>query len=409
MAGMKYWLWLRNLHGISNQICLILLRHFGTPEHIYYADAEEYAQVEGLTKRHLEGLKDKSLGRAEEIQADCTALGIDIHTMADADYPDRLRAIPDAPCVLYSKGIWPDFDSEAAVAVIGSRRSTPYGIRIGETLGYGLAKGGAYVVSGLAAGGDAAGHRGALLAGKHTAAVLGGGIDVIYPRENRAMYADIAANGVLLSEYPPHTRPEGSHFLERNRIISGLSAAVIVVEAPLRSGTANTVQHALEQGREIYAVPGPVDAVYSQGCNRLIREGAGAVTRAEDVLMDLQLQFPDRILLETVPIPPSVGHSAAVKAAEQTEPAEPAGAEKEIDNAEELEYIVIKTAAERFTDDQIQILLTLSDRPMIVDDIAETTQIPVRRVLSALTVLEIDDLVKQESGNRYTLHAVIQQ
>ena len=205
-------------------------------------------------------------------------MGVQILSCTDAVYPGRLRAIPDAPCVLYYKGIWPDFDSEAAVGLIGTRKATPYGIRIGERLGYELSKGGAYVVSGLAAGGDAAGHRGALLAGARTAAVLGGGIDVIYPAENRALFEDIAAHGVLISEYPPGTEPRGPHFLERNRIISGLSVASVIVEASdWRSGALITARHALDQGRDVYAVPGPIDAPQSQSCNELIEKGEAAL------------------------------------------------------------------------------------------------------------------------------------
>ena len=259
----------------------------------------------------------------------------------------------------------------------------------------------------MAAGGDAAGHCGALLAGARTAAVLGGGIDVVYPAENRALFEDIAVNGVLISEYPPGTEPRGPHFLERNRIISGLSVGVIVVEAALRSGTMNTVRHAAEQGRDVYAVPGPVDAPFSQGCNRLLQEGAGVVTRAWDVLREWQSRFPDKIEMGVFDVPPSVGRTAPHRETEANVPAEPKHQETAVDNAEELAYIDLKSAREHFTDDQIEVLQTLSQKPMGVDDIAELSQIPVRRVLSALTVLEIEELVRQESGSRYTLRAVL--
>lgn len=409
MAELKYWLWLRTLRGLPNSACAQLLQHFGDPEHIYYADAEEYAHVERLTPKQAELLGKKDMDTAGRILERCAALGIHILTIHDAAYPDRLRAIADAPCVLYWKGRWPDFDSEAAVALIGSRRATPYGVRVGQQLGYALSKGGAYIVSGLAAGGDAAGHRGALLAGAETAAVLGGGIDVIYPRENRQLYEDIAASGVLISEYPPGTEAKGHHFLERNRIISGLSVAVVVVEAALRSGTLNTVHHALEQGRDVYAVPGPIDAPYSQGCNRLIREGAAAVTGEWDILQDLQLRFPDRIEGRIFDLPPSVLRAAEEKTPAAQKENESAAPENKIDKTEEKAYIEIKNSRDRFTDDQIQLLLTLSDHPMTVDDLAETAQIPVRRVLSALTDLEIEALVQQVSGNRYILNALIEE
>ena len=309
MAELKYWLWLTGRRGLGNAGALRVLDHFVTPERAFYADPEEYALVEDLTPAARRALLDKDTGGAEEILADCTRLGLHILTCSDAAYPERLWAIPDAPCLLYYKGDWPDFDSEPAVALIGTRKATPYGVRIGERLGYELTKGGAYVVSGLAAGGDAAGHRGALMAGGPTAAVLGGGIDVIYPAENRPLFSDIAASGVLISEYPPGTETKGRHFLERNRIISGLSVAVVVTEAALRSGTMNTVHHALEQDRDVYAVPGPVDGPFSQGCNRMIQEGAGVVTCGWDLLRELQLRFPGKIDAKLFSLPPTVGRS----------------------------------------------------------------------------------------------------
>lgn len=411
MAELKYWLWLRSLRGLGNSVCLRLLQYFGSPERIYYAEREDYAQVEKITRAQIEVLADKGLDRAEEILADCTRLGLRILTYSDAAYPERLRAIPDAPCLLYYQGNWPDFDSEPAVALIGTRRATPYGVRIGERLGYELTKGGAYVVSGLAAGGDAAGHRGALMAGGATAAVLGGGIDVIYPAENRPLFSDIAASGVLISEYPPGTEAKGHHFLERNRIISGLSVAVVVTEAALRSGTMNTVHHALEQDRDVYAVPGPVDGPFSQGCNRMIQEGAGVVTCGWDLLRELQLRFPGKIDAKLFPLPPTVGRGPEETAAEPAEerPRPETKSGQPFDKTPEKEYIELKKSQDRFTDDQIRILLTLSERPMIVDDLAEETQIPVRRVLSALTFLELEQVVHKESGNRYTLNAVIEE
>ncbi len=204
MAGIKYWLWLRTRHGLSNQICTRLLEQFGDPEKIYFAAPEDYLQTEGVLPR-----LSFPLWRTKNWTGPKPFWRI-VSGWAYGSSPVLMRRIPAAcepsRCALrpvLQKGIWPDFDSEAAVALIGTQ-SYAYGIRIGERLGYELSKGGAYVVSGLAAGGDAAGHRGAL-AGARTAAVLGGGIDVVYPAENRALFEDIAVNGVLISEYPPGT------------------------------------------------------------------------------------------------------------------------------------------------------------------------------------------------------------
>ena len=239
MAALKYWVWLTALPGLSNRSRLLLLERYGSPEDVYYADTEELALTEGLTPGQAQLLSDKSLTRADRILADCARGDIFLLTMQDAAYPARLRDIFDPPVLLYGKGSLPLFDEEAAIAVVGTRSCTPYGLRCAHRMGYELARQGAVVVSGMAKGIDGAAMRGALQAGGFTAAVLGGGVDVVYPAENRRLYEDIAATGVLLSEYPPGTEPLPGHFPVRNRIISGLSLASLVVEAPVRSGGAD--------------------------------------------------------------------------------------------------------------------------------------------------------------------------
>ena len=216
MAALKYWVWLTTLPGLTNRSKLLLLEHFPSPEDIYYAQPEDLPPVEGLSSSQAALLSDKSTDRAEDVLARCAKGDIFLLTMQDALYPDRLRNIYDPPVLLYGRGRMPLFDEEAAVSVVGTRTCTPYGISAAEELGYQLAKEGAVVVSGLAKGIDGASHRGALRAGGFTAAVLGGGVDVVYPAENRRLYEDIAATGVLLSEYPPGTEPVGSHFPVRN-------------------------------------------------------------------------------------------------------------------------------------------------------------------------------------------------
>ena len=222
MAALKYWVWLTALPGLSNRSRLLLLERYGSPEDVYYADSEELAQVEGLTPGQAALLADKSLSRADRILADCARGDMFLLTMQDAAYPARLRDIFDPPVLLYGKGSLPLFDEEAAIAVVGTRSCTPYGLRCAHRMGYELARQGAVVVSGMAKGIDGAAMRGALQAGGFTAAVLGGGVDVVYPAENRRLYEDIAATGVLLSEYPPGTEPLPGHFPVRNRIILSL-------------------------------------------------------------------------------------------------------------------------------------------------------------------------------------------
>ena len=195
MAALKYWLWLTTAPALSNRAKLLLLEHFSSPEDVYYAQPDQLCLVEGITRQQAESLSDKSLARAEKVLADCARDGQFIVTMDDAAYPARLRDMYDPPVLLYGKGSMPLFDEEAAVAVVGTRKCSPYGTRAASQLGYELARQGGLVISGLAKGIDGAAHQGALRAGGFTAAVLGGGADVIYPPENRRLYEDIAATG----------------------------------------------------------------------------------------------------------------------------------------------------------------------------------------------------------------------
>ena len=386
MSALKYWLWLTELPGLKNQTRLALLHHFPTPEDVYYADPEEVLLTEGITREQAKLLEDKDCSGADRILADCQRLDLDLLTIQDAGYPNRLRNIYDPPCLLYVRGRLPAFDDEASIAVVGTRDCTPYGVSCAEKLGYGLAAGGAVVVSGLARGVDSAALRGALRAGGTVTAVLGNGLDVVYPPENQYLYEDVAAAGALISEYPPGTPPEAKHFPVRNRIMSGLCLGTLVVEAPARSGALITAGTALEQGRDVFAVPGPIDAPASVGCNRLIRDGAGLVSDAWDILGEYEPRFPDKLRREGARETPAV---LGYQARQKTEP-------KPVPPSVSLSHNDYS-----LTDDQICLLRALTEEPMLVDDLIELTDIPTRRVLSALTVLEIEHLVTQHSGKRY--------
>ncbi len=402
MAGLKYWLWLSERKGLTNRSRMLLLDRFGSPEAVYHADEAEYALVEGLPRRQAELLADKSTGEADRILGECKRLGLRVMTMQDADYPARLRGIFEPPCVLYIKGNLPAFDDEVAIAMVGTRSCTPYGTQSAEKLAYGLAKQGALVVSGAARGIDSAAHRGALRAGGVTVAVLGNGLDVVYPEENEALYRDIAATGALISEYPPGTAAEGWHFPVRNRIISGLCLATVIVEAPIeRSGALITANTALEQGRDVFAVPGPIDAPMSRGCNRLIAEGAGLVSESRDILREYEGQYPHKITAERVELPHALGYRARQEQAEERARTE---------TEEKPSLPVIDLSGEHgLTDDQIRILRELAGGERQVDDLIELTQIPTRRVLSALTVLELDGYVAQSGGKRFSARAELKE
>lgn len=388
MSALKYWLWLSNLRGLGNQTRLSLLRRFSSPEEIYYADEDELLLTEGIRREDADILADKRLDTAEKILADCTRLDIRILTIQDAEYPGRLKNIYDPPVLLYVKGRLPAFDEEAAIAVVGTRDCSPYGVACARKLGHGLAAGGAVVVSGLAKGVDAEASRAALRAGGFVVGVLGNGVDVVYPYSSRSLYEDIAAAGALISEYPPGTEPVGRHFPVRNRIISGLCVATLVVEAPEKSGALITAETALEQGRDVFAVPGPIDAPGSVGCNHLIREGAGLVAEASDILREYTARFPGKLLLDRSHTPaPQEGYEEEEK-------------EKVPARAVPPSFSLSKSG---LTDDQMVLLRLLdNEEPSIVDDLIDRSGIPTRRVLSALTLLELENLVLQHSGKRYT-------
>ena len=393
---LKYWVWLAGLPGLKGPARLALLRHFGSPEDLFFADREELLLAEDVPPGQAELALNRDLSAADRILADCQRLGQRILTIQDAGYPQRLRNIFDPPLVLYVKGRMPVIDEEAAVAVVGTRDCTPYGTASAERLSQELAACGAVVVTGLARGVDSAAARGALRAGGTVVGVTGSGLDVVYPPENGDLYADVAAAGALLSEYPPGSPPDKHHFPARNRIMSGLSVASLVVEAPDRSGALITARLALEQGREVYAVPGPISAPASTGCNRLIRDGAGLAAEGWDILRDFQERFPEKLrpageLPAWTPLP--ARRRAAPEPRRRPEAA----------LAPEKGPSLRTVSPEGLTDDQAALLgILAAEEPAQVDGLIQATGIPARRVSSALTMLEIDGMVRQHSGKRYT-------
>lgn len=404
MASVKYWLWLTSLPGLSPQGVRAVLAHFGTPEGAYFADSGAYALAEGLTAPARRALENKDLTRAETILGRCEELGLRILTLQDADYPERLRQLYLPPAVLYVKGRLLPFDEEVAIAMVGTRECTPYGEKMAGNIAMELARKGAVVVSGIAQGIDTASIRGAIKGGGTVVSVLAGGIDLRYPHSSYYLYDDVAACGALISEYPPGTPHRGVHFPVRNRIISGLSLGVVVVESPLRGGSMLTAEHALEQDRDVFAVPGPADAPNSRGTNALIRQGAAKlVTRGEHILEEYRYRFGHRL----IQAPPM----SAETAAQRLEPGEPmppapsrprqAASQKKVDKAGEVPYIDWKEDTAVLTDDQRDLLLALEGGSLLADELIERTQIPARRVLSAMTMLQIAGYVTELPGRRF--------
>ncbi len=407
MTELKYWLWLTTCTGMTPGKILMLLDHFVTPERIYYADREEY-ELLPLNERQRMGLSDKNMDVPQRVLAECDRLGVDIMTLQDAAYPQRLRQLADPPAVLYWKGKKLLFDEEAAIAVVGSREPTQYGTRAAEKFGLELARGGALVVSGIAEGLDSCAIRGALKGGGPVVSVLAGGVDRISPKSNRFLAQDVAAVGALISEYPPGTESRGEHYRPRNRILSGICLGVLAVECRSFGGTMLTVNHALEQNRDVFAVPGAIDNHMSEGTNRLIQQGAKLVTCGKDILEEYWDRFPLK-LAAAAPLPPQVAQARLEQPSQAGE--KPARREKTgktqdgrktpEPQAPGREVIARKEQKSRFTDDELAILSTLAEKPLSADEVVERTQISARYVLSALTMLQVQGAVEELPGRRF--------
>jgi len=286
-----YWLALSLTPGVGSILIKRLLDRFKAPEAVFRAPVKELLSIEGLGEKVAKEIRKGPLDKAVEKELNfLKELGGTILTIKEDAYPKRLKYIYDPPALLYVRGALKKED-ELAVAIVGSRKTSPYGRWITERVSQELARRGVTVVSGMARGIDSAGHKGAISGGGRTIAVLGCGVDVVYPSENRNLFHQIIDRGAILSEFPMGSPPEGGHFPRRNRIISGLSIGVVVVQASAESGSLITASYALEQGREVFAVPGNVGAEGSRGTNRLIKEGAKLVETSEDILEEILPQW----------------------------------------------------------------------------------------------------------------------
>jgi len=294
-----YWIWLAETLGQGSISAVKLVEAVGDIRKIYENGADDLTSEMNFSEEEIRRLKKKlvnrSLDRADEILSRCSSLGIDVITPEHHNYPHSLRSLRDYPLVLYVKGNLPDCMNNMLTAVVGTRSMTDYGRKIAYAIGAGLAFGGSYVVSGMALGSDSMALIGALDAGGTVIAVLGSGVDVIYPREHKDIYRKILERGAVISEYPPGTPPAGKNFPVRNRIMSGLSDAVTVVEAGASSGALITANRAIDQGRRLFAVPGKVGDEGAEGTNMLICEGAIPALSAEDILAEFEFVYRDKV------------------------------------------------------------------------------------------------------------------
>lgn len=360
MSALQYWIGFNIVRGIGPMRLRSLLSYFGDIERAWHASPEELRQA-GLDRRSLENLvaARATLDLEHELRRVSEA-GAYVVTWESSEYPRLLREIADPPPVLYVKGTL--FADEWMLAVVGTRRASVYGRQVTRRLVGALARSGITVVSGMARGIDAEAHRAALDAGGRTIAVLGHGVDLIYPPEHRQLAKEIEMHGALVSDYPMGTPPEGINFPPRNRIISGMSLGVLITEAGLHSGARITADFAAEQGREVFAVPGSIFAAGSAGTNALIQEGARLVTSAQDILEELNLTM----LVEKAE-------------ARQTLP---------VDQTE------------------AKLLSFLSADPLHIDELQRQVGLPIAQVTSTLTLMELKGLVRQVGGMRYVVARV---
>lgn len=365
-SAARDWLTLTFLPGLGCGLINRLVDAFGSPAAVLAA-GDSVRRVRGCGRRLAGLLTDPGRLAGARKRADQTLAALERHRISlvcrdDPAYPALLRPIDDPPVVLYFRG---DLASLAAppVAVIGSRAATSYGRRCSFTLARDLARQGITVVSGLAHGIDAAAHQGALEGGGATVGVLGCGIDVVYPRDHEALYRQVTAAGAIISEYPPGTRPEGFRFPARNRIIAGLARGVVVVEATQRSGSLITARLALDQGREIFAVPGRIDSSRSAGPHRLLQQGAHLVCSAGDIVLELGLSAPGQRQR-----PP------------EADPGAPPGG---------------------LGEEELRLLSFLEVYPRDIDSIIRMTGFAAHRVHELLLGLEMAGLVRQLPGQQY--------
>lgn len=393
---LKHWIWLTRREGIGTRGVASLLRIFGTAERIYALTERDCRRTEEFQERWLAPVLDKELSDAEQILIDCDNKQIQLLTYADEAYPDRLRNIPDPPAVLYYLGTLPDFDNEAAIAIVGTRRCSAYGLLHAKQFSKLIAASGGIVVSGGARGIDTMALMGALDSAMPVVCVLGCGVDVPYPAENRFLFRDIIRHGCILSEYPPGTKPLRSNFPARNRILSGLSLGVLVIEAPEKSGALITANHALEQGRDVFAIPGNIGVRNNEGTNRLLREGATMVSDGWDLLSSYTYLFPDKLsdgrtkeALERL-YRARFGNALPVYS--------PVAFDKKVvDNPPERTYIE-KTTVD-LSEDEETILALFGAEPVHCDELVARSGLPTPRVLSALTLLQIKAIVAKRNGN----------
>lgn len=409
-----HWIWFAMLPELSARQKLALLARFSDPEDIYHAAGDQLREADGMTPEAVKTLENKDLEDARKILKTCTDKDIGILAFSDETYPSRLKNIDEPPMVLYYKGVLPDFESVPVISVVGTRKATAYGMTTARTMGRQIAACGALVASGGASGIDTMAMQGALDAGCPVVGVLGCGVDVVYPKSNTWLFATTVEHGCLLSEYPPGTPPYKWHFPQRNRILSGMANGVLVVEAPRVSGALITARQALEEGRDVFVVPGNIDVAACAGSNALLQERAVAVFSGWDAVKEYAPLYPEKLEKRDVPSPlqelayPGGIHQENSRQKVAQEPRIPGSNRSEndkkgIDNAANSNYSGINDPLPALTQEEKQIVSHLGLQPRPVDEVIAALGLPAGKVLGMLTMLALKGVVVNHPGKCVSL------
>ncbi len=382
MSSLKYWVWLTSKRTINAHKIMLLLEHFDDIYDIY--DAEAYDGIDEINAKEKRELLDKSLLKAEKIIKKVEMLGGRIVTFDDPTYPEPLKRILPPPYVLYMKGKEIDWNN-LAISVIGSRECTPYGRVAAQKLSYEMASAGVTIVSGMARGIDSIAAISALKAGGNTVAVIGSGLDVVYPPEHGGLMRAIEENGLIITEYPPSTPPYGHNFPERNRIISGLSKGLLVVEACMKSGTAITAARARDYGRDIFAVPGGIFHDHSEGTNNMIKMGAILTNSVNDIF--------ERYPAEVAALKPARGKPVIITRRK----------EKITANVPKPDISLDDEKYKNLSVQERRILELLLKENMHIDELVRESGIEISNLNATLSFLEMMGHVEKLSGNIYKI------
>lgn len=409
MSNKLYWVWAQTALGISPSVKTDeIVSYFGNAETLYFAGEYEW-RISGIfTRGQLDKLKTTGLDKAQSIISECEKYHISVITPDDGEYPSMLFKLPNLPLVLYVRGSLDCLKNKISIAVVGARHASDNGLKIARALSASLSRSGAVIVSGAAKGVDYAAHSGAMDAQGKTVAILGCGFGADYLPENEPLRREVASNGALVTEYPPRTPAYSYNFPFRNRIISGLSYGTIVIEANDKSGSLRTVGHAIDQGRDVFAVPGDITSSINVGTNRLLRDGAKPVFSAMDVLEEYATRYPElldidkieqNLNLDSVP-----AESSATAAPKTKSKAKTKAKEKEKESEQKKPVFRKPEVPQEVSESAKLIFKAFNSETMQAEELIMATGLSTVDFLSAMTELEILGYIEPLAGKNYKIN-----